>query len=218
VDSTFATPINQRPISLGIDIVIHSATKFLGGHSDISAGAIVSDKSTIAELWHTQIVFGAVLSPFDAWLLQRGLKTLPLRVRQHNKSATRLARRLERNENVAAVHYPGLPSHPQHELATHQMSDFGGVLSFEVKGGFEEASRFVSRLKLATYAPSLGGPHTLVVHPASMWVQQLSREQREAAGVVDSLIQVSVGLEDSRDIIADFERALQKDMNLAETR
>lgn len=218
VDSTFATPINQQPLSLGIDIVIHSATKFLGGHSDISAGAIVSDKSTITQLWRTQIVFGAVLGPFDSWLLQRGLKTLPLRVRQHNESAMRLARQLEGNENVAAVHYPGLSSHPQHGLATQQMSGFGGVLSFEVKGGFEEASRFVSRLKLATYAPSLGGPHTLVVHPASMWVQQLSKERREAAGVVDSLIRVSVGLEDSRDIVADFEKALQEDLNLGERR
>jgi methionine-gamma-lyase len=209
VDSTFATPINQQPITCGIDIVIHSATKFLGGHSDISAGVIVSDKSTIARLWRTLIVVGAALSPFDSWLLQRGLKTLPLRVRQHNESAMRLARRLQQNERVSAVHYPGLPSHPQHALAAQQMSRFGGVLSFEVKGGFEEASRFVTRLKLATHAPSLGGPHTLVVHPASMWIQQLSKEQREAAGVVDNLIRVSVGLEDARDIIADFEMALQ---------
>jgi len=209
VDSTFATPINQQPIRSGIDIVIHSATKFLGGHSDITAGVIVSDKSTIAKLWHTLIVFGAALSPFDSWLLQRGLKTLPLRVRQHNESAMRLARRLEQNERVSAVHYPGLPSHPQHALASQQMSGFGGVFSFEVKGGFEDASRFVTRLKLATHAPSLGGPHTLVVHPASMWIQQLSKEQRETAGVVDNLIRVSVGLEDVRDIIADFEMALQ---------
>ena len=208
VDSTFATPINQQPISCGIDIVIHSATKFLGGHSDISAGVIVSDKSTIAELWRSLIAFGPILSPFDSWLLQRGLKTLPLRVRQHNESAMGLAEQLERNERVAVVHYPGLPSHPQHALAAEQMSGFGGVLSFEVKGGFEEASRFVARLKLATYAPSLGGLHTLVVHPASMWVHQFSKEQREAAGVVDNLIRVSVGLEDCGDVIADFESAL----------
>jgi methionine-gamma-lyase len=151
-------------------------------------------------------------------LLESNRKLQPFFRRQHNESAMRLARQLERNERVAAVYYPGLSSHPQNELATQQMSGFGGVLSFEVKGGFEEASRFVSRLKLATYAPSLGGPHTLVVHPASMWVQHLSKEQREAAGVVDSLIRVSVGLEDSCDIIADFETALQEDLNSTEER
>jgi len=211
VDSTFATPINQQPLSCGIDIVIHSATKFLGGHSDITAGVIVSGKSTIAKLWRSLIVFGAALGPFDSWLLQRGLKTLPLRIRQHNKSAMLLAEYLQQHESVSAVHYPGLASHPQHALAAQQMSGFGGVLSFEVKGGFEEASRFATSLKLATYAPSLGGPHTLVVHPAAMWVQQLSKGQREAAGVVDNLIRVSVGLEDSRDVIADFKKALQGD-------
>jgi methionine-gamma-lyase len=201
IDATFGTPINQRTLSFGIDIAVHSATKYLGGHSDVSAGAIVSTQARIATMWRTLVALGAVLSPFDSWLLQRGLRTLPLRMRQHNTSAMALAAALEAHPNVAAVNYPGLGSHPQYELARQQMQGFGGVLSFEVAGGYESAVRCVRGLRMATYGASLGGTHTLVVHPASMWVQQQST-------VEPALIRVGVGLEDTEDIIADFETAL----------
>ncbi len=208
VDNTFATPFNQRPLDLGADVVVHSATKFLGGHNDLSAGCVVSSREFIERAWHFSLMAGAVLSPFDAWLLLRGLRTLGLRVERHNANALALARFLERHPRVERVHYPGLESHPQHELARRQMRGFTGVLSLELRGGFDEAARFVSSLKLATYAASLGGFETLVVHPAAMWGLQLTAEQRGAMGVADSLVRVSVGLEDERDLIEDFERAL----------
>ncbi|HEV2864031.1 MAG TPA: aminotransferase class I/II-fold pyridoxal phosphate-dependent enzyme [Pyrinomonadaceae bacterium] len=208
VDNTFATPLNQRPLELGIDVVVHSATKYLGGHHDLTAGVVVSSREFIERAWHFSLVVGATLSPFDGWLLLRGLRTLGLRVERHNANALALARFLEGHPKVARVHYPGLESHPQHELARRQMRGFTGVLSVELSGGFEEAARFISGLKLATYAASLGGFETLVVHPAAMWGLQLTREQRDAMGVGEGLVRVSVGLEDEQDLIEDFERAL----------
>ncbi len=193
---------------MGIDAVVHSATKYLGGHHDITAGCIVSSQKFIEDVWRFSIVAGATMSPFDAWLLLRGLRTLPLRVERHNANALALARFLEEHPKVERVHYPGLESHPQHELARRQMDGFTGMLGVELRGGYEAAERCISSLKLATYAASLGGYETLVVHPAAMWGLQLSPEQRALMGVSDSLLRISVGLEDERDLIKDFARAL----------
>jgi methionine-gamma-lyase len=207
-DNTFATPLNQRPLELGIDVVVHSATKYIGGHHDATAGVVVASRELIEQTWRLALVSGAVLSPFDAWLLLRGLRTLGLRVAQHNRNALALARFLEAHPQVERVHYPGLESHPQHELARSQMSGFTGMLSVDVRGGYEGAERLVASLKLAKRAASLGGFETLVVHPAAMWSLQLSPEHRRAAGISDSLVRISVGLEDERDVIADFAQAL----------
>ena len=208
VDNTFATPVNQRPLDLGIDVSVHSATKYLGGHHDLSAGCVVSSREFVERAWRFSLVAGATLSPFDGWLLLRGLRTLGLRVERHNSNALALARFLEQHPKVERVYYPGLESHPQHELARSQMSGFTGMLSFELAGGFGGAERFISSLRLATYAPSLGGYETLVVHPAAMWGLQLSPEQKTEMGVGAGLVRVSVGLEDERDLLEDFSRAL----------
>lgn len=209
IDNTFATPVNQRPLELGVDVVIHSATKYLGGHHDLTAGALVSSKAFINQAWKLGVVFGSVLSPFEAWLLMRGIRTLGLRVERHNQNAMAMAEFLESHTKVARVNYPGLESHPQHQLARQQMSGFTGMLSFELKGGLEAAERFVSGLKLPTYTGSLGGVETLIVRPAAMWSHQLTPEQRLATGISEGLFRLSVGLEDVRDLIKDFEQALE---------
>ena len=209
IDNTFATPVNQRPLELGVDVVIHSATKYLGGHHDLTAGAVVSTEAFINEAWKLGVVFGSVLSPFDAWLLMRGIRTLGLRVERHNQNALALAQFLESHPKVLRVNYPGLESHPQHQLARQQMSGFTGMLSFELDGGANEAERFVSRLKLPTYTGSLGGVETLIVRPAAMWSHQLTPEQRQATGISEALFRLSVGLEDERDLIKDFGQALE---------
>ncbi len=208
VDNTFATPVNQRPLELGIDVCVHSATKYLGGHSDITAGVIVGARAFVERAWKFGLVAGAVLGPFDAWLLLRGLRTLGLRVERHNQNALAVARFLETHPRVERVHYPGLASHPQHELARAQMSGFTGMLGVEVRGGFEAAEKFIGALKLGVNAASLGGYGTLVVHPAAMWGGQLSADQRGALGIGDNLVRVSVGLEDEADLLKDFARAL----------
>ena len=210
VDNTFATPVNQRPLELGIDVCVHSATKYLGGHSDITAGVIVGSAEFVERAWKFALVAGAVLSPFDGWLLLRGLRTLGLRVERHNRNALALARFLEAHRQVERVHYPGLESHPQHELARAQMSGFTGMLSVEVRGGFRAAEAFIAALKLGTNAASLGGFATLVVHPAAMWRRQLSAAQGGAAahGLSEGLVRVSVGLEDEVDLLKDFAQAL----------
>jgi methionine-gamma-lyase len=207
-DNTFATPVNQRPIELNIDAVIHSATKYVGGHHDVTAGALVGSKEFVERVWRFALVAGATLSPFDGWLLLRGLRTLGLRVERHNQNGMALARFLERHPKIARVHYPGLPSHPQHELARSQMSGFTGMLSVELRGGYAAADKFISSLRLATRAASLGGFETLVVHPASMWSLQLSRELRESTGISEGLVRISVGLEDEVDMLRDFDQAL----------
>jgi methionine-gamma-lyase len=207
-DNTFATPVNQRPLEFGVDAVIHSATKYVGGHHDVTAGAIVGSKEFVERVWRFALVAGATLSPFDGWLLLRGLRTLGLRVERHNRNAIALARFLEHHPKVARVYYPGLPSHPQHELAGSQMSGFTGMLSVELRGGYAAADKFISSLRLATRAASLGGFETLVVHPASMWSLQLSRELREATGINEGLVRISVGLEDEVDMLRDFDQAL----------
>jgi methionine-gamma-lyase len=207
-DNTFATPINQRPLELGIDAVIHSATKYIGGHHDATAGALIGSREMVDRVWRFSLVAGATLSPFDSWLLLRGLRTLGLRVERHNRNGLALATFLESHKKVARVFYPGLPSHPQHELARSQMDGFTGMLSVELLGGYAAADRLISSLRLATRAASLGGFETLVVHPASMWSLQLTRETRESTGINDGLVRISVGIEDEADLIADFEQAL----------
>jgi methionine-gamma-lyase len=207
-DNTFATPVNQRPLELGVDAVIHSATKYIGGHHDVTAGALVGSKDFVERVWRFALVAGAALSPFDGWLLLRGLRTLGLRVERHNRNGMALAKFLERHPKVAKVYYPGLESHPQHELAKSQMSGFTGMLSVELRGGYAAADKLISSLKLATRAASLGGFETLVVHPASMWSLQLSRELRESTGINEGLVRISVGLEDEVDMLRDFEQAL----------
>ncbi|HEX8128873.1 MAG TPA: aminotransferase class I/II-fold pyridoxal phosphate-dependent enzyme [Pyrinomonadaceae bacterium] len=208
VDNTFATPLNQRPLALGIDVCVHSATKYLGGHSDITAGVIVGAREFVERAWKFGLVAGAVLGPFDAWLLLRGLRTLGLRVERHNQNALALARFLETHPRVERVHYPGLESHPQHALARAQMSGFTGMLGVEVRGGFRAAEQFMGALKLGANAASLGGYETFVVHAAAMWGLQLNKGQRDAMSIGDNLVRVSVGLEDEVDLLKDFAQAL----------
>ena len=208
-DNTFASPINQRPLEVGIDVVVHSATKYLGGHHDLVAGVVVSSTETIERIWETSIVLGATLGAFDAWLLLRGLRTLPLRVKRANANALAIARFLDKHPAVEAVHYPGLESHPQHALARRQMpGGFGGVLSLRIRGGYEPAARFVGGLRLFTNAVSLGGIESLAVHAAAMWAGTLTDEQRRAAGVEPSLVRLACGIEDADDLIDDLAQAL----------
>ena len=209
IDNTLATPVNQLPLECGIDVVVHSTTKYIGGHSDVTAGVIVSSEALIERVWNHHIVAGAVLSPFDGWLLLRSLRTLGVRVERHNHNALALARFLESHPKVDCVNYPGLESHPQHELAQRQMSGFTGLLSVELRGNYQSAKRFISSLKLVAYAVSLGGFESLVVHPAAMWSKHLSPDQLHSMGVSESLVRISVGLEDEGDLINDFAQALE---------
>jgi cystathionine beta-lyase/cystathionine gamma-synthase len=207
-DNTFASPVNQRPLDLGIDLAMHAGTKYLGGHHDLLAGVVAGSKALIDRVWDASIVVGATASPFDAWLMLRGLRTLPLRVRQHNDTAQAVAEFLNRHSRIEQVNYPGLPSHPQHELATRQMQGYGGVMSFAVNGGYAAAQSVMARLQLVRQAVSLGGFESLAVHAAAMWEGTLGEEGAIAAGVQPNLIRLSVGLEHSGDIIEDLEQAL----------
>jgi cystathionine beta-lyase/methionine-gamma-lyase len=207
-DNTFATPINTRPLAHGIDLVVHSATKFLGGHHDLLAGVVAGPRATIERIWEMSIVLGGNLGSFEAWLLLRGLRTLGLRVERQNATALSVARFLETHPAVASVHYPGLESHPQHPLARAQMRGFGGVLSFVVRGGIKAAPNFMRRLKVFTQAVSLGGIESLAMHAATVWAGTLSEEQMRAADVDPGLIRLSLGLEDPADLIADLDQAL----------
>ena len=210
VDNTFASPILQRPLALGADIVMHSATKYLNGHSDMVGGMlVVGDDAGLAE----QVAFlqnsvGAVQGPFDSFLALRGLKTLHLRMRAHCDNALALAQWLQAHDAVAEVLYPGLPSHPHHALATRQMAGFGGMLSIRLKGGFEAAKRFCERLELFTLAESLGGVESLVNHPAVMTHASIPPDRRAQLGIGDELVRLSVGVEDVADLRRDLERAL----------
>jgi methionine-gamma-lyase len=210
VDSTFASPVNQQPIKLGMDIVVHSATKYLGGHADILAGTIsVNSETLYEECYHSLKLFGGNLSPFDAFLLIRGIKTLNVRIQRHNENALKIAKFLEQHPKIERVFYPGLSSHPDHELAKQQMvGGFGGMLSFEVKGGIQVGRTVVETLRVGSLAVSLGGVESLVEHPATMTHSMVPRIQREKAGVTDGLIRLSVGIEDAKDLISDLDQAL----------
>lgn len=207
-DNTFASPVNQRPHALGIDIVLHSATKYLGGHHDLMAGVVCCSEPLAERIWRMHTTLGAVLSPMDAWLLLRGLRTLPLRMERINANALAMARWLQSHPAVEQLFYPGLESHPQHDLARRQMQGFGAVIAFAVRGGFEATSRFVSSLKLATHAVSLGGVETLIVHTAAMWAGTMNEAQMKAAGIAPNFVRLAVGLEHPADLQADFAQAL----------
>lgn len=210
VDNTFASPMLQRPLSLGADIVVHSATKYLNGHSDMVGGvAVVGDNAELAEqLAFLQNSAGAVQGPFDSFLALRGLKTLHLRMKAHCDNALALAQWLDTHDAVSKVIYPGLPSHPQHDLAAKQMSGFGGIISFELKGGAEVAKRFCENTQLFTLAESLGGVESLVNVPALMTHASIPVERREQLGISDALVRLSVGVEELVDLQGDLERAL----------
>ncbi len=207
VDNTFATPINQNPLALGADLVVHSATKFLGGHADALGGVIVGDAALVAEVFHFREITGATLDPMAAYLLIRGMKTLSLRIRQQNESALRIARWLEAQAGVAVVNYPGLESHPQHAVAARQMRGYGGVLSFGLDGGFDAVKRVLPRLRLAHRAANLGAVETIAGPPATTSHVECSAEERAAMGIPEGLIRYSVGIEDPDDLIADLAQA-----------
>lgn len=208
VDNTFASPCLQRPIEFGADLVMHSTTKYLNGHSDSIGGIVVAAGQEDADwLKFIQNAAGAILSPFDSWLVLRGTKTLAVRMAQHNLNGQAIAEFLEGHPKVTKVIYPGLPSHPQHELAKRQMKGFGGMLSFEV-GSFEEARRVCNSVRLMALAESLGGVETLMTHPASMTHASVPPERRAAIGLSDSLVRISAGIEDVQDLIDDLKQAL----------
>ncbi|HYC22601.1 MAG TPA: aminotransferase class I/II-fold pyridoxal phosphate-dependent enzyme [Candidatus Bathyarchaeia archaeon] len=210
IDSTLATPINQRPLEHGIDLVLHSATKYLAGHNDVLGGVILGAAGLIDAIRECQGVLGAIMDPHAAYLLIRGLKTLPLRVERQNSTALEIARWLARHPKVERVHYAGLADHPGHEIAKRQMSGFGGVISFEVKGDLDATSRVVDAVVIPQIAPSMGGVESLIEQPALMSFFELSTEERLAIGIKDNLVRLSVGLEDAGDLIRDLEQALER--------
>ncbi|KLO21668.1 MULTISPECIES: trans-sulfuration enzyme family protein [unclassified Marinitoga] len=210
VDNTFASPYFQNPLDLGADIVLHSITKYINGHSDVVGGAImVNDELLYEKIKYHQNAVGAVLSPFNSWLVMRGIKTLSLRMEKHEKNAMIIAKYLEDHPKVELVYYPGLASHPQHELAKEQMKGFGGMLSFELTGDLEEAKKFVENLEFFSLAESLGGVESLIELPALMTHSAISKEERLKIGIKDSLIRVSVGIEDVEDLIEDLEKGFK---------
>jgi len=208
VDNTIATPINQRPLDHDADLVWHSATKFLGGHSDVSAGVIAGGADVIERVWRTHLAMGSVLGPIDAWLLLRGIRTLDVRMSRHNENALAVARALEAHPDVNDVHYPGLETHPQYKLARRQMTGSSGVLSFTVAGGAERADQLLDALRLTSRAASLGSVHSIANRPAAMWTDQRQYGDTGHRGVSDALIRLSVGIEAKEDLIRDFEQAL----------
>jgi cystathionine beta-lyase len=209
IDNTFASPINQNPVDFGIDIMLHSATKYMGGHSDISAGAVAASKEHIAKIWKTAINFGGNLSDQTVWLLERSLKTLNLRVKEQTENAQKMAEYLESNPNINKVYYPGLSSHPGFEIAVRQMNGFGAMLSFELSEGID-AMEFQNNLKLIKPSMSLAGLESTTVSPAQTTHALLSEEERLLRGIKDGLIRFSVGIEETEDLIADIEQAIEK--------
>jgi cystathionine gamma-lyase len=211
VDNTFATPALQRPLELGADLVVHSTTKYLGGHSDVVGGGVVArDEELFQRLKFLQNSVGAIPGPLDCFLVLRGIKTLPLRMERHCRNAEFVAKHLAGHPEVAKVHYPGLPHHPGHEIAKFQMRGFGGMVSFELKGDLERAKRMIALTKVFALAESLGGVESLISHPATMTHGSIPREERLKSGLVDSLIRLSVGIEDSEDLVADLEQAIAR--------
>ena len=211
VDNTFASPYLQNPIKLGADIVVHSCTKYLGGHSDVVGGATITDNKELYEnmKFHQNSV-GGVPGPMDSWLVLRGIKTLAVRMKAHEENAHKVAEYLSKHDAVERVIYPGLKDHPHHELAKKQMRGFGGMVSFVIKGGLENANKVMSTFKLFALAESLGGVESLACHPVSMTHGAIPKEIREERGIVDGLIRLSVGIEDIEDLLEDLEVALAK--------
>ena len=208
VDNTFMTPYWQKPIALGADLVVHSTTKYINGHSDSIGGAVVAAREEHGEKLHfIQKAAGAILSPFDSWLVMRGIKTLAVRMDRHEQNALRIAEWLARQPKVRKVLYPGLPSHPQHDLAKRQAGGFGGMISFDL-GGYGEAKEFLDNLSLCALAESLGGVETLISHPATMAHASVPPDERRRIGITDGLVRLSVGIEDVEDLIADLEKGL----------
>ncbi len=214
IDNTFASPVNQNPIELGIDIVLHSATKYLGGHSDILAGAVVSTEKHIDQIFQVAKNFGGSLSDFTVWMLERSIKTLGIRVKAQNKNAMKLAKWLDKLEDVSAVYYPGLKSHPDHEIAKKQMKGFGGMLSFELNEGLD-ASKFQKKLKLIKSSMSLAGVESTILSPTLTSHALLSEEERERQGIRDGLLRFSVGIEEREDLMQDILQAIKKTKVLA---
>lgn len=209
-DNTFASPFNQNPCNLGVDVIVHSATKYLGGHSDLSAGILAGRQELVQQIYNKGLkLIGGGIAPQVAWLVLRGIKTLPLRMKQHNKNAYAIANMLQSHPKVKAVFYPALEGHKNREIAKKQMRGFGGMVSFDV-GGMEDGKRFINNVELCSIATSLGGVETILQHSASMTHSTLSKEAREKAGISDGLIRLSVGIEDKKDLVQDLENALGK--------
>lgn len=213
-DNTFATPLNQRPHDFGIDIILHSATKYLGGHSDLCAGVVCASEEWITKIWRRMLILGASLSSFDSWLLLKGLRTLSLRVNQINRNSQELAEWLDKNPKIKKTTYCGLPSHPQFELAKKQMKGFSGMLSIEVIGNtpeqqFTHAQSILNKVRLFVNATSLGGVESLIVHPASMWGIKDYPEKQKQIGINNGMLRISVGIENVQDLIADLEQAME---------
>lgn len=209
IDNTFCTPINQRPLSLGIDFVIHSTTKYINGHGNSIAGIIVGhDQAYQKKIWKAHKLIGTNCNPWDAWLINNGMKTLALRMEKHSANAMTIARHIENHSAISQVNYCGLPSHPDHEVAAAQMSNFGGMLSFEIKTGMKGAINFINQLEFCSLAPTLGDVDTLVLHPATSSHLNVDKQMREANGVTDGLVRMSVGIENVEDIIGDIEKGL----------
>ena len=212
VDNTFATPYMQKPLTLGADIVVHSVTKYINGHGDVIAGLVITNKALADQIRFVGLkdMTGAVLGPQDAYYIIRGMKTFEIRMERHCKNARRVVEFLNNHPKIERVYYPGLETHPGYEIAKKQMKDFGAMISFELKGGFEAGKTLLNSLKLCSLAVSLGDTETLIQHPASMTHSPYTKEEREAAGITDGLVRLSVGLENVEDIIADLEQGLQK--------
>ncbi len=210
VDNTFMSPVFQQPLELGADIALHSTTKYLGGHSDVVGGAImVNDDDLYGKLKFNQNAIGTIPSPFDSYLVLRGIKTLAVRMEKHNSNGQKVAEYLEAHSKIRKVNYPGLKSHPQHDLAQRQMSGYGGMISFEIDGDLAKAKTFLERCEIFALAESLGGVESLIEHPARMTHASVPVKEREAIGITDGLIRLSVGIEDVEDLIADLEQALK---------
>ena len=209
-DNTFATPINQRPLEHGVDIVMHSATKYIGGHHDLLAGSITASQTIIEQIWDMNMNVGAIPAPFNSWLALRGIRTLELRVLQQNRNAQAIAEFLENSSKVNQVYYPGLKSHSQYELAQKQMSGFGGLLTFDLKGGYDAGVKFIESLNLARNAGSLGGIYSVLIQPAAMFAGRLSKELLDEQGITSGLIRFAAGIENTADLINDIDQALEQ--------